>query len=106
MIFVVDKTLSEISGCGIDKSVHFIQDIEKKYNLDMFNRLRIELWQNNQIVLTNKQKLSVMLQEGTVNEQTLVFNKTATTLKQFNGSFQIPLGQSWVFPSITALSNT
>jgi hypothetical protein len=105
LVFTVDETQAEISGCGIDKSVHFMQDIDKKYNLDIFNRMRVELWQNNVVILTNKQNLSVMWQEGAVNEQTLLFNKLVTTKKQFDESFLIPLSQSWVFPSLTVFSN-
>jgi hypothetical protein len=68
MVFMVNENMNEVSGCGIDKSVHFMQEIDKKYNLDAFNRLRIELWQNNAVVITNKQKLSVMLQENCAND--------------------------------------
>lgn len=102
MIFMVDENHNEVSGCGIDKSVHFMQDLDKTYQLDVFNRLRLELWQNESVIITNKQKLSVMLQEGAVNEQTLFFNKTLTTKKQFDEQFQIPLSESWVFPSLIA----
>jgi hypothetical protein len=102
MVVMVDERHNAVSGCGIDKSVHLMQDIDKQYQLDLFNRLRIELWQANQVVLTNKQKLSVMLQEGTVNEQTFVFNKSISTKAQFDTSFQIPLSESWVFPSLMA----
>jgi hypothetical protein len=104
MVFMVDENVNEVSGCGIDKSVHFMQEIDKKYNLDAFNRLRIELWQNNAVVITNKQKLSVMLQENAANAQTIVFNKTVTTKEQFDSGFQIPLDKSWVYPQIMALT--
>lgn len=102
MVFMVDENHNEVSGCGIDKSVHFMQDLDKRYQLDVFNRLRLELWQNNSVIITNKQKLSVMVQEGTVNEQTLFFNKNISTKKQFDEQFQIPLSESWVFPSLVA----
>jgi hypothetical protein len=102
MVFMVDENHNEVSGCGIDKSVHFMQDLDKKHQLDVFNRLRLELWQNGSVIITNKQKLSVMLQEGDVNEQTFFFNKTISTKKQFDEQFQIQLSESWVFPSLIA----
>lgn len=102
LVMMVDENLNEVSGCGIDKSVHFMQDLDKTYQLDIFNRLRLELWQNDGVMILNKQKLSAMLQEGTVNEQSIVFNKTVTTKKQFDEQFQLPLSRSWVFPSLAA----
>jgi hypothetical protein len=102
MVLMVDENYNEVSGCGIDKSVHFMQDLDKKYQLDIFNRLRLELWQNNSVLILNKQKLSVMMQDGEVNEQSILFNKSVTTKKQFDEQFEIPLVQSWVFPSLMA----
>ena len=103
LIVAVDENYNEVSGCGIDKSIHFMQDIDREYNLNLFNRLQIELFINNELLLTNKQKLAVLLQEGTVNDQTLVFNKTVTDKDSFDKYFQKKLGQSWVYPSLKAL---
>lgn len=100
LILAIDESYNEVSGCGIDKSIHFIQEVDKKYSLNLFDRLQIELWQNTDVIMTNKQKLSVMLQEGVVNEQSIVFNKTITTKKELEASFMIPLGLSWVYRSI------
>jgi hypothetical protein len=103
LIVAVDENYNEVSGCGIDKSIHFIQEIDREYNLNLFNRLQIELLVNDAVLLTNKQKLAVMLQEGTVNEQTPVFNKTVTDKDSFDKYFLKTLGQSWVYPSLKAL---
>ncbi|MES2558527.1 MAG: hypothetical protein V4590_02220 [Bacteroidota bacterium] len=105
LIIAVDENYSEVSGCGIDKSVHFMQEIDREYNINVFNRLQIELFLNEDLLLTNKQKLAVMLQEGTVNEQTPVFNKTVTDKDSFDKYFQKTLGQSWVYPSLKALQS-
>lgn len=100
MIISVDENYNQVSGCGIDKSIHFMQEVDKKYNLNVFHRLQIELWQHEQVILTNKQKLSVMLQDGSVNQHTLMFNKNITTKHQYDLQFQVPLSQSWVYPSL------
>jgi hypothetical protein len=105
LVVAVDENYNEVSGCGIDKSVHFMQEIDREYNINLFNRLQIELFVGNELLLTNKQKLSVMLQQGAVNEQTLVFNKTVTDKDSFDKYFQKTLGQSWVYPSLKALQS-
>lgn len=102
IIIGVDEGYNEVSGCGIDKSVHFVQQLEKTYNLSLFNRLQLELWQHDQVLLTNKQNLAVMLQQGLVNKQSPVFNKTINTKADFDQHFLIPLEQSWVFSSLVA----
>jgi hypothetical protein len=98
VVIAVDEQMNEVSGCGIDKSIHLMQEIDRAYNLNLFNRLQVELLLDNDVLLTNKQKTAVMLQEGTVNDQTKVFNKTVTTKAAFDSEFLIPLGRSWIFP--------
>jgi hypothetical protein len=102
LVVAVDEHYNDVSGCGIDKSVHFMQEIDKKYNLNLFNRLQIEALVNNELVLTNKQQLAVMWQKNQVNEHTLVFNKSVQTKEQLTNSFQQTLSQSWVYEALQA----
>jgi hypothetical protein len=100
LVLMVDVHFNEVSGCGIDKSIHFVQQIDREYNINLFNRLQIELLVNDEVILTGKQKLSVMLQEEQVNEQTITFNRNVTDKHTFDTEFRLPLGKSWVYPAI------
>lgn len=99
-VLMVDENFNEVSGCGIDKSVHFMKELDQQYDLNLFNRLQIELLTDKGVLLTGKQKLSVMLQEGEVNEQTIMFNKNVTDKHMFDTQFRLPLSKSWVYPAI------
>jgi hypothetical protein len=57
LIFMVDEGFNEISGCGIDKSVNLVKDIEKQTNLNLFNRLKIQLINNNEVTIFNKTEI-------------------------------------------------
>jgi hypothetical protein len=106
LVLMVDVHFNEVSGCGIDKSVHFMQAIDREHDLNLFNRLQVELLVNGEVLLTGKQKLSVMLQDGAVNEQTVTFNKNLVDKHAFDTQFQITLSQSWVYPSIRPLQTS
>lgn len=47
--FVVDESQLLASGCSIDKSVKFIQDIQVEYNIDFFNRMLLTIVSENGI---------------------------------------------------------
>jgi hypothetical protein len=83
-----------------------MQQIDREHDLNLFNRLQVELMVNDEVILTGKQKLSVMLQEGQVNEQTPMFNKNITDKQTFDARFLLPLSQSWVYPSIRPLQTS
>jgi hypothetical protein len=96
----VNEEIAEVSGCGIDKSVHFITQIDKQYNLGLFNRMQLELRLTDTVVPMSKQELSARWQDGSVNDQTIVFNKTVQTKQEFDNQFEQRLHQSWVYKSL------
>jgi len=99
IVICVDENYNQVSGCGIDKSVHFLQQLEIKYQLDLFNRMQIELWLDENVLMINKQKLAAMIQAGTANDKTQMFNKRITTKQEFDVQFLITVDQSWLYPA-------
>ena len=41
LILAVDEGFNNVSGCSIDSSVRFVQDVEKALDLDMMNKMNI-----------------------------------------------------------------
>ena len=39
IVFGLDQEITAASGCSIDASVHFIQSLEKKYNLNLLDKM-------------------------------------------------------------------
>lgn len=100
LVFGVDVAHHDISGCGIDKSVHLVQQWERELGVDLFNRMQIELWVNQQVVTVNKTQLVAMVEAGQITAETQVFNKTTTDVGAFRTRFLIPLANSWVYPQL------
>ena len=38
LVLAVDEDFNAISGCSIDASVHFVQELEKIFNVEMMNK--------------------------------------------------------------------
>lgn len=38
IVLMADETYTQVGGCSTDFSVHFIQQIEKQFNIQLFNR--------------------------------------------------------------------
>jgi hypothetical protein len=100
LIFMVDEGFNEISGCGIDKSVNLVKDIEKQTNLNLFNRLKIQLINNNEVTIFNKTEIISKIENGETNTSTKTFNNQITTKTDFDNNWIIPLEQAWFFPKI------
>lgn len=104
LVFMVDESSAEISGCGIDKSVQLVKEIEQKTGLSFFNRLNIHLSHKNEVVVFNKQQLEKAVEEGIVNEESLFYDNLVQTKKDFYDNWLKPVNKSWIWSKIKTLS--
>jgi len=95
IVLSVDEQLTGASGCSIDKSVNLMKEIGNKFNLDLFDRLRIAYISGEEIVNCSKDEFEKQIKNGLVTKQTLVFNNLITRRSQLRTSWNIPLAESW-----------
>lgn len=95
IVIMVDESVTQISGCAIDKSVAFINKIEQQLNIHLFDRMIIAYKNNNVIETCTMQEFQDLANKGLINEQTLVFNNLVNTKKEFDSNWIIPLNKSW-----------
>lgn len=103
-IWMVDVNESEISGCGIDKVFHFMQQIQQDFRMDVFNRMQVELDSGKGLIITTKEKAKQLVQSGVIHSQTTFFNKAVQTKSDFGKTFRIPFHQSWVMKRVLSES--
>jgi hypothetical protein len=96
VVIAADESYSYISGCSIDKSVHFLKELGQELNLDFFDRSRQAFIQNGDIVLENFKNLKTHINVGMIRKDTLTFNNTVSNLEEFYSSWQVPAGESWL----------
>ncbi len=104
LVFMVDESAAEISGCGIDKSVQLVKEIEQKTGLSFFNRLNIHLAHENEVLVFNKHQLEKAVEEGLVDENTLFYDNLVQTKKDFDENWLKPVNKSWIWSKIKTLS--
>ena len=55
IIIMVDEQVNTASGCSIDKSVHFIQTIEKEIGVNLMNRMIFAINDDGQLKLVDRE---------------------------------------------------
>jgi len=101
IVIMVDETYVGTGGCSIDKSIHFIEDLESRFNLTLLERTQVAYLTNfsdsniTSINTTHLDNLHQMIQNKSISEDTVVFNNLVKTKLDFLSSWKIPLGQSW-----------
>jgi hypothetical protein len=95
IVLAADEQQVQVSGCSIDSSVKFIQQIQEKYNLHFFDRLYTTYYHNNEVKGADKDTLQQLLDAGIIDANTLVFNNLIQNVEQLQTKWLIPLKDSW-----------
>lgn len=95
VIVAVDEQTAPASGCGIDKSVRFIQDVEKQFNVTLLDRMHVAYKVSDLIHSCSLSEFEKLINTQQVDENTIVFNNLVSTLAELKSNWQIPLKQSW-----------
>jgi len=95
IILAVDENYNEISGCSIDASTHLMQQIEKAYGVELFNKMNTAFKDGehiNSVVLADFQKYA---SQQKITSKTIVFNNLVQTKKELEIGWEIPAEKSW-----------
>lgn len=96
IVLMVDETAAGASGCSIDKSVRFIQSLEKAYDVQLFNRLMVAIKKDEEILVEPLNLIQELVASGAVNASSLVFNNAVTTKGEMEEKWLLPLKDSWL----------
>lgn len=92
----VDEGVAQASGCSIDASVKFIQELGAKYNFDGLDRLKYTYIEDEKPKLISHHDMIKAIEEQRVDKNTRVVNPLVKTWEDYNSNFIIPLKESFL----------
>ncbi|TJZ61170.1 ABC transporter ATPase [Sphingobacterium olei] len=96
LILEVDEEQAGVTGCSIDKSVHFIKSLEQEFNVNFFDRLKIAYRDEaHAIQLVDRSVFEKLIKSGIVHSQTMVFNNILMHASELESNWEIPFQDSW-----------
>src|SRR5436190_5123796 len=73
-VLIADETATGVSGCSTDSSVRLIKEIEKRFDVNMFDRTTLAFFVKDKIELLPMTQLQYAFDNGFLNADTLYFN--------------------------------
>lgn len=95
IIIAVDQDIQPATGCSIDASVQFIQDLEQKYSVDLLDKMNVTFKNGDHIAHKTLIDFKKMAKDKAVTENTIVFNNLVNSIEEYNESWEIPAADSW-----------
>ncbi len=97
VVLMADESHQEASGCSVDRSVHFLEELEKKYAVSLFERRTVIIKDSDSGELTTLplEELKIHVENGSIGLNTLVFDNLVNTKQKFIDGWTKPLESSW-----------
>jgi hypothetical protein len=95
IIIAVNQVVQAATGCSIDASVQFIQNLEQKYNVDLLDKMNVTFKVGDHVAFKPLIEFKKMAKEKAVSENTIVFNNLLNTVGEWNDFWEVPASESW-----------
>jgi hypothetical protein len=96
VLLAADESFNLPSGCAIDSSVHIIKDLQKKTDIDFFNRSLIAFLINEKVSVLPMTLLKDEFASGTLSSNTLTFNNLVATKAEWQTQWVTPVKNTWL----------
>jgi hypothetical protein len=104
LVLALNEEKARAGGCAIDKSIHLFQEVEHRYQLDLFNRMRIALQTPDGIVMRQLHEVESDLKKGILDPNTPVYDTSLYRLGDIRLNWPCPLKETWVARRMTGVS--
>lgn len=96
VVLMADEVATGVSGCSTDSSVRMIKQIEKEYNVQMFDRQSLAFLVKDKIEVIPLAQLNYAVENNFITDNTPYFNNTVQTRAELENKWIIPAGESWL----------
>jgi hypothetical protein len=95
IVLGLDQDMNMASGCSIDASVHFIQSLEKRYQVELLDKMNVSYKQGQYIAYKPLIEFKKMAKDKAVSEKTIVFNNLVNNKAEYLEHWEVPASDSW-----------
>lgn len=96
VVIGVDEREELPSGCSIDKSVHWLQQIGQQMNIDFFDRSLAYLDNHNAVQTIPVPKIKQAVSDEIITPSTIIFDNQVATKAQWMNRWKTPASNSWL----------
>jgi len=105
LILIVDESQAGASGCSIDKSVRFMQQLEQEFGINLFDRFNLAYRDGENVLSAPRLAFEEKIKQKEIDTQTVVFNNMVQNLKELNTKWEVPFKDSWHIQLFGSLVN-
>ncbi len=101
IVLMADENATGVSGCSTDSSVRLVKEIEKKYNVNLFDRQMLTFYIKEKVELLPVSQLKYAIENKFITEDTLYFDNTVLTKEALESNWITPVKNTWLANKIS-----
>lgn len=95
IVIGLNQENASASGCSIDASVHFIQQLQQELDVDLLDKMNVTYYSGPYIAHKTLIDFRKMAKNKSVSPNTIVFNNLVTTKEEYLENWEVPAKDSW-----------
>lgn len=95
IVIGLDQNLQSATGCSIDAYVHFIQQLEQEYSVDLMDKMNVSYKQGDFVAYKSLKDFKTMAKNRAVSKKTVVFNNLVQNKAEYLEHWEVPASESW-----------
>jgi len=103
IVLAADENFEQASGCSIDGAVRTMQQIDKEFKLNLFNRTQVAFLDDS-VTVINQSDLLKSLEKGIWKHNTITFNNVLSTKGDLSTKWTVPAGETWLKRYLTKIA--
>ena len=95
IVIALDQDKQSATGCSIDASVQFIQELERVYSVDLMDKMNVSYKQGDYVAYKTLTDFKKMAKNKAVSKNTIVFNNLVNSKSEYQEFWEVPASESW-----------
>jgi len=95
IVIGLNQANASASGCSIDASVHFIQQLQEAFDVDLLDKMNVTFYSGKFITHKPLSDFRKMAKNKSVSRNTVVFNNLVNTKAEYLENWEVPASESW-----------
>ncbi|MGY8924576.1 MAG: ABC transporter ATPase [Flavobacteriales bacterium] len=95
IVIALDQDKQSATGCSIDASVQFIQELERVYSVDLMDKMNVSYKQGEYVAYKTLTDFKKMAKNKAVSKNTIVFNNLVNSKSEYQEFWEVPASESW-----------
>jgi len=95
IVIALDQDKQSATGCSIDASVQFIQELERVYSVDLMDKMNVSYKQGEYVAHKTLTEFKKMAKNKAVSKNTIVFNNLVNSKSEYQEFWEVPVSESW-----------